>query len=957
MKQLLKLVVTLMCLAVIAACGGSSKPPVTNSVKAVISAKDGGKLETADGSSITIPRGALAEDTEITMTVISTEEFNAAGDKTEYATKIMDFEPNGLIFLKPVVISSPASKDINGLISAAVFNVDDKSWHYNKEGVAVVMSKDEMGDPIMQSAMGDPIMLNAMGDPIMDQAMGDPIMLSAAGDPIMISGMGDPIMGAAMGDPIMMTTGHFSDYTFVVVPDQPVEPDGDPVKPDEDTEPEPDETPRPDEEIVLDEDVIDEDIVDEDVVPECEEEAKECVENTLKECVNGSWSETACDFGCDTENSQCFECEVTEEGNYRCHEDVRQVCVNKYWADWTDETGAPCVGGCNAFTNDCNVWENGSIVTLGTYEQDNNAENGAEPIEWIVYYYDQESGMAELVSKYGLDSKPYMTTSASTSGYYYYQSSFWGDSSIRTWLNDEFYSAAFTTLLQDAMIVTLPSSTDSDYEGRRNIGRSFSDYESKSDRVFLVQYAMAAGSAQPAEETAGTSIFTQENSTRVCMPTAYAIARGADVSPETGAGKWWLEEGRYYVEFDGNLRYIDTGDDPYVRDVATNPLADGSVMVRPAIVVRLSPDTCTEAENGQHRCIEVGGVSNSQICSDGYWVDVASCTYGCDTAEGANYGTCFDCSTENSEENSISTCENDRMYSCQAGRWVSGEEDVCEFGCNTYGSACNECTPGTMMCSSTQGSEGQPRADRADILTSNSMICNYYGYWTVKEECGDMGCNETSKECNCVNDAFSCDGGTSKKCVNHIWSAPTVCEFGCVPEDGSCAEGYAVGNKINMGSFELDNNDANGVESVSWYIIATDNTGLFLLSENSVARMRWDDDSNIWADSEIREWLNGEFYDSAFTSSQKAKIRDTELADVETTDKVFLLSQAEYEALPDYMKIATLGGESAYWWLRTPDEEKTEPSAMQVDTDGSFYGSYHVSYDNDTMRPAMWINR
>ena len=144
----------------------------------------------------------------------------------------------------------------------------------------------------------------------------------------------------------------------------------------------------------------------------------------------------------------------------------------------------------------------------------------------------------------------------------------------------------------------------------------------------------------------------------------------------------------------------------------------------------------------------------------------------------------------------------------------------------------NECTPGTMMCSSTQGSEGQPRAD---ILTSNSMICNYYGYWTVKEECGDMGCNETSKECNCENDTFSCVGGTSKKCVNQIWSAPTECEFGCAPDNGSCAEGYAVGNKINMGSFELDNNDANGVESVSWYIIATDNTK-YLKETNNLSK-------------------------------------------------------------------------------------------------------------------------
>ena len=51
----------------------------------------------------------------------------------------------------------------------------------------------------------------------MNAAAGDPIMLASAGDPIMTNAAGDPIMNAAAGDPIMMTTGHFSDYTFIVV--------------------------------------------------------------------------------------------------------------------------------------------------------------------------------------------------------------------------------------------------------------------------------------------------------------------------------------------------------------------------------------------------------------------------------------------------------------------------------------------------------------------------------------------------------------------------------------------------------------------------------------------------------------------------------------------------------------------------------------------------------------------
>ena len=40
----------------------------------------------------------------------------------------------------------------------------------------------------------------------------------------------------------------------------------------------------------------------------------------------------------------------------------------------------------------------GDIITFGHYEQDNNLDNGAEPIEWIVL--DVQDGKALLLSKY-----------------------------------------------------------------------------------------------------------------------------------------------------------------------------------------------------------------------------------------------------------------------------------------------------------------------------------------------------------------------------------------------------------------------------------------------------------------------------------------------------------------------------------------------------------------------------
>ena len=49
----------------------------------------------------------------------------------------------------------------------------------------------------------------------------------------------------------------------------------------------------------------------------------------------------------------------------------------------------------------------GSIVTFGRYEQDGDKENGPEEIEWVLL--DVQDGKALLLSKYGLEAKPYNT--------------------------------------------------------------------------------------------------------------------------------------------------------------------------------------------------------------------------------------------------------------------------------------------------------------------------------------------------------------------------------------------------------------------------------------------------------------------------------------------------------------------------------------------------------------------
>ena len=276
MKKILCLISVLVLIFAVAACNKKKKdeiPGYEEQVSKEISAEEGGKVESSDGkTSIEIPGGALDEDTTITMTIYDASGYSDGNGKI--LSKVVNFEPNGTIFKKPVIISMTSLEKVeNRIIAAAVLHETEGKWSYSETGAAVMISgKDAAGDPIMTSAAGDPIMISAAGDPIMMSAAGDPIMMSAAGDPIMVTAAGDPIMNAAAGDPIMMTTGHFSSYTFIAT-----ESKGSAEKPDEASE-EPekdDEISDEDEDIDISDIEIaeeDDDIPDEEIPDETEDE-------------------------------------------------------------------------------------------------------------------------------------------------------------------------------------------------------------------------------------------------------------------------------------------------------------------------------------------------------------------------------------------------------------------------------------------------------------------------------------------------------------------------------------------------------------------------------------------------------------------------------------------------------------------------------------------------------------
>ena len=195
------------------------------------------------------------------------------------------------------------------------------------------------------------------------------------------------------------------------------------------------------------------------------------------------------------------------------------------------------------------------IVTFGSYEQDGLRKNGAEPIEWLVL--DVQGDKVLLLSCYALDSKPYNDTYGSTT---------WEKCTLRNWLNSTFLDTAFTDEEQKKILLTEidNGNAQGNREWRTNGGNN------TEDAIFLLSYA-------------DTDRYFDGAADRICMPTNYAVAMGADTrildDGITEAGWWWLRspgEAEYhaaFVNYDGT-RY-------------TNAVGNEYLSVRPALWISL----------------------------------------------------------------------------------------------------------------------------------------------------------------------------------------------------------------------------------------------------------------------------------------------------------------------------------------------------------------------------------
>ncbi len=113
-----------------------------------------------------------------------------------------------------------------------------------------------------------------------------------------------------------------------------------------------------------------------------------------------------------------------------------------------------------------------------------------------------------------------------------------------------------------------------------------------------------------------------------------------------------------------------------------------------------------------------------------------------------------------------------------------------------------------------------------------------------------------------------------------------------------------LGSIVYFGAY---NNDA-----IPWEVLDNDGSNVLLVSEHILdTRAYHSADEATWSESDLRAWLNGDFYDAAFTNLEKSALLGS--------DKVALLTLAQAQDTDyfdsDSARIASFSGTNSIYWL------------------------------------------
>ena len=192
-----------------------------------------------------------------------------------------------------------------------------------------------------------------------------------------------------------------------------------------------------------------------------------------------------------------------------------------------------------------------------------------------------------------------------------------------------------------------------------------------------------------------------------------------------------------------------------------------------------------------------------------------------------------------------------------------------------------------------------------------------------------------------------------------------------------------VGEFVLFGAYEQDNNTSNGKEDIEWLVLEVKDGKALVISKYALDCKRYNTSETdvTWETCTLREWLNNDFINAAFSADEKAMIPTvTVSADKNpdyntnpgnaTQDQVFLPSITEANKYfssnsvrkckpTDYAvacgaSVSSSNG-NCWWWLRSPGYIPYTAAFVYIAGD-IYEGGINVNYDNIAVRPALWID-
>ena len=125
-----------------------------------------------------------------------------------------------------------------------------------------------------------------------------------------------------------------------------------------------------------------------------------------------------------------------------------------------------------------------------------------------------------------------------------------------------------------------------------------------------------------------------------------------------------------------------------------------------------------------------------------------------------------------------------------------------------------------------------------------------------------------------------------------------------------------------------------------WRVLDIQDGKALILSENIITSRQYHSNRNIdvtWENSDIREWLNGTFYNDTFTAGEKARINEVILLNVDEIEK-YQVSLS-----------------SAWWWTRSQGSSSNRATLVRANGSIDSAGN-HVDNNNGGIRPALWLD-